>query len=127
MEKLRLSKEVIEKVFADAICQADYIVNLHRIVFTPQIWAKIKHLQGYVTCSEETWLYISCLAQKWDKENINSNENKPLPRYSAGVLPGGAWMNSGFTCGDKNSGLEMFQVLLPAAVLNDGTTMMAQP
>jgi len=81
-KRVRLRREDVEAVFASATSQADYVVGLYKLVLPD--WDDIDDLQGHPQVSEETWGAICNLAMDWDRTHVNS-------------LPGGAWLNYGFS------------------------------
>lgn len=79
----RLSSEVLDEIFSRAKVQGDYIVALYRHVIP--IFDQIDKVENYPVCSRETWMDIAHRAQLFDT------------RHHPMVLPGGMWMNSGFS------------------------------
>lgn len=90
---MRLSKEFIDQVFDDHTDQGEVIATLWKHVF-PQ-WDDIESIEGYPQCSEECWVYIANKFRVFDKE------------HHPDVMPGGAWMNWGFSGSKELSGSEI--------------------
>lgn len=78
-----LTCERIDKIFAEAEHQADYVRGLYREVIPD--WDSVEKVHGWPSISERTSRYIYSKATAFDKE------------HHPGCLPGGAWMNSGFS------------------------------
>jgi len=81
--KVELKLETIDKIFAEAKHQQDYLMGLYRTVFAD--FDKIAKLNGYPSISEPTVNYIWEKAIAFDK------------RVHPDVLAGGLWMNNGFS------------------------------
>lgn len=79
----RISSEVLDEIFSRAKNQGEYILALYRHVIP--IFDKIDKVEDYPVCSRETWLDIARRAQLFDT------------RHHPNVIPGGMWMNSGFS------------------------------
>jgi hypothetical protein len=78
--------------------QGDALVAIYRLVFDSD-WDKIVKLDGWPACNKETWKVISKSFMEFDRV------------HHPDVLPGGAWMNSGFSSLDGEH-LEDWQVRL---------------
>lgn len=81
-----ISGEEIDHIFASATHQFDYVVGLYKRLFPD--WDAIELIDGYPACNDAFWKRISLKAQKFDEI------------HHPKVLPGGAWMNKGFTIED---------------------------
>jgi hypothetical protein len=79
---VKLNKEQLETIFAEAKDQADYLIAIYRLVF-PQ-WDAIEKIHGWPSVNDKTWKAICRMAMDAD------------PRL-CDAMPGGAWMNSGFS------------------------------
>lgn len=89
----------VRAVFEKATTQVEYLEALHALVVAN--WENVVSVKGYVTCSPETWQQICRLCQTFD-EKLNTLREYPKTK----LLPGGAWMNSGFSaCADQELGL----------------------
>jgi hypothetical protein len=93
-----LSHAQIDAIFEEARTQESYLLGLHMAVIPH--FEEVKKLEGYVCCSEELWKYIAEKAFAFDKE------------WAPNVLPGGAWLNWGFSGSDKS--VTGHQIKLPA-------------
>ena len=80
---MRLTKRVIDKVFARVNNPGEYIVELYRLVYRKK-WDRIDKVVEFPKTSEETWKYIANKAIEFDKA------------HSAG-FPGALWLNNGFS------------------------------
>lgn len=95
---MEISKNQIDEIFADAEDQAEAFFGLYRLIYPN--WDEIKQVIGYPKTSLELDCYI------FDKFIELDREKHP------GVLPGGLWMNRGFSTDDKLKG----NVVIPAKV-----------
>ena len=85
--RVELPRERIDEIFEAASDQADYLISLYREV-VPDL-DKVKRLDGWwPKANTKTWQYIAEKAMKFDRE------------HHPGVLPGGLWMNKGFSVDD---------------------------
>ena len=84
-----LDSKQVSALFASAITQADYILGLMRMVHPD--YDAIKVFRGNPICSPDTWKAICREAQVVD-ERINRTRS-----ILAQLLPGGGWMNYGFS------------------------------
>ena len=75
--------------------QGDALVAIYRQAFGP-VWDKIVKLDGWPECSKETWTAIAEMFVKFDRQ------------HHPDVLPGGAWMNNGFS--GHNEDLKKWEV-----------------
>lgn len=82
----KLTPEMIDKVFADAKHQADYVIGLYRIAYPD--FDNIAHVDGFPSISHETADYIFKKAIDFDAI------------HHPDVVKGGAWLNNGFTVDD---------------------------
>jgi len=78
--------------------QGDALVAIYRLAFGSD-WDRAVKVDGWPACNKETWKAISKLFMEFDRV------------HHPDVLPGGAWMNSGFSSLD-GEGLEDWQVRL---------------
>ncbi|EIQ01071.1 hypothetical protein OpiT1DRAFT_05638 [Opitutaceae bacterium TAV1] len=105
MTIVKLDKAAVVSIFNHASSQQEYLEGLYRLVI-PE-WETVEQVTEYPVCSRDTWMEICKLARSFD-ENLNKsrthNNNK--------IMPGGAWMNSGF--GTANDGeLALWEVRPP--------------
>jgi hypothetical protein len=83
---VRITKDQLEAIFARATRQGEYIEDIYRLVFPN--WAQLKSVDGHPWCNKKLWEYICGLAMAWDRRHVGS-------------LPGGAWLNWGFSNDDS--------------------------
>jgi hypothetical protein len=76
-------KEHIKTIFEKHDHQEKVLIDLYRMVFPD--WDQIKKIKGHPETSHYLWSYICILFQEFDSKN------------HPGCLPGGAWMNWGFS------------------------------
>jgi hypothetical protein len=81
-QRIRISKEAVEVIFASAAGQADYLIGIYKLVLPD--WDSIEKVGGWPSCNDKTWKEIARLAMAWDQKGTD-------------CLAGGAWMNSGFS------------------------------
>ena len=95
---VKLDPARVQALFETATTQSEYILGLFRMVHPD--FDEIVRLGDYVSCSRETWLEICGLAQMADR------------RIAPKCLPGGAWMNYGFsaTHGEPGADLALWYV-----------------
>jgi len=92
---MNLSKEQVDACFHGCANQQDWIVNVYKLVFKD--WHRIQKIQGWPTIGKELSDYIWERATAFDK------------KYHSAVLPGGAWVNTGFST-DTSSALGPWEV-----------------
>ena len=101
MKTVILSKSQIEEVFAAAKTQPDYITELYRLVF-PNL-AEIESVDGSPCCSKELWCFICDQAMAWDRKEAVAT-GKIGPDGQPTFMPGGAWLNWGFSSRENLTG-----------------------
>jgi hypothetical protein len=100
-----LTIEMIDKVFADAQSQSGYLIGLYRLAY-PDTFDDIDHCESYPRVSSRTSHYLFDKAIAWDQSH-KLESGYPL----VDVLPGGAWMNRGFsTTYDEEGYIEDWKV-----------------
>jgi len=84
---VKLSKERIDAAFADASNQGDWLLDLYRYVIeaTGIPWQQVRQIEGWPRVHEKTWRYICQAAQRFDAQ------------HHPECVPGGLWINRGFT------------------------------
>lgn len=80
---VKLDPDKVRELFETGKDQADVLLALYEMVIPD--WKAVERLGGFPTCSYETSVAIAQLFIDFDREHH--------PR----VLPGGLWMNSGFS------------------------------
>lgn len=86
---IRLDQKQVAALFASATTQADYIIGVMRLVHPD--YDEIEGFKANPICSADTWKNICREAQAVD-ERINRTRS-----ILEQLLPGGAWMNYGFS------------------------------
>lgn len=87
---MRASQEAIDRIFEESQDQDEALSRIYRLVFPD--WEKIKKIHGWPACSQDTWRYICRKFQELDR------------KFHPSVIPGGAWMNSGFSSSEQLKG-----------------------
>ncbi len=77
-------KELITAIFEKHQTQGEVLTDLYRTLIFPD-WDRIKTVKGYPECGVEMWKYICRLFMEFDK------------KFHLNVMPGGLWMNTGFS------------------------------
>jgi len=83
-----ITKKQVDQIFADAEHQFDYWLALYKLAYGDD-WERVKFVEKWPLVSNETNDYIFRKAIKFD-ERVHLN-----------VLPGGIWMNKGFSGSDE--------------------------
>ena len=86
-------KKYIEAIFNQHDHQEDVLIELYKLMF-PE-WEKILKVIGYPEVGNELWKYICRLFQEFDR------------KHHPDSMPGGIWMNTGFS---PNSELSPWEV-----------------
>lgn len=79
----RSLRQHIEKVFARHTHQQAALVELYKLVLPD--WERIRQVNGYPEAGEALWHFICSKFQDFDR------------RHHHRVMPGGAWLNLGFS------------------------------
>ena len=80
-------KSRIMAIFEKNDHQEQVLIGLYRIAFHD--WDQILKIRGYPEVGNEMWLYVCRLFQKFDHD------------HHPHCMPGGAWMNTGFSVNHK--------------------------
>ena len=83
---MRINKKDILKVFNEAETQDDALVGICRLVFPN--WDDIKHICGWPKASKPLWNFICNEFMKFDEI------------HAPDCMPGGAWLNNGFSANE---------------------------
>lgn len=84
MKTIKLNEQAVRELFTTpGKDQGDLLVDLYRMAFGAD-WDRIVKLDGWPTCNKSTWKSICQLFMDFDKKHTNA-------------LPGGLWMNTGFS------------------------------
>jgi hypothetical protein len=100
MATVRLNEEKVRAACEQAASQEEYLIAIYRMVLPD--WDAIERIARWPACNEKTWEAICRLAMEADQ------------RLRLNVLPGGAWLNHGFTTGEGKN-LADWQVCLDTA------------
>lgn len=84
-----LSEEAVRAVVDNAENQGDYIVGIYKLIHPD--FDDIEQFNGWPRCGKKTWEYICRICQEKDRK---LNEKRAFDKQ---VMPGGCWMNNGFT------------------------------
>ena len=83
IKSLAALKEYINAIFEKHNHQEYVLIELYKMVFPD--WGKIDKINGYPEAGNELWTFICRCFQEFDRRNHPD------------CLPGGAWMNIGFS------------------------------
>ena len=87
MSLIKLDLEKVEEVFRNSTHQGEVLEKLYRMVFPD--WDRIERLEGWPVVNRGTWKHIAKLFMEFDK------------KHHPEVLPGGLWLNKGFSWDDE--------------------------
>jgi hypothetical protein len=104
VKPVHIPKEKIDEIFAAAKVQSDYIIGLYRAVF-PSTFDDIESMDGYPKCSKRFSLYVFEKAMAWDRKH--ALETGKMAYGEPTFLPGGAWMNWGFSVDEELVGFHV--------------------
>ena len=93
---VKLDPEEVASIFKAAVKQHDYLVALYAKVVPD--WDRVESVKKYPVVSRDTWHKICQLAMQWDRVN------------APGAMPGGGWMNSGFSTSPEDGQLALWEV-----------------
>lgn len=80
---VKLDMEKVKELFENSEHQGKVLIGLYKMVFPD--WEEIKKIDGWPAVNPETWKDIASLFRQFDK------------KHHPGVLPGGLWLNNGFS------------------------------
>jgi hypothetical protein len=86
-------KNYIAALFNNYDHQENVLIELCKLVF-PE-WDKISRIKGYPEVGNDIWLFICRLFQKFDQ------------KHHPNCMPGGAWMNTGFSVNHNLEGWDI--------------------
>ena len=86
-------KEYIESIFNRHDHQEDVLIELYKLML-PE-WERILKVIGYPEVGNELWRYVCRLFQEFDH------------KHHPDSMPGGMWMNTGFSANSKLSPWEV--------------------
>lgn len=90
---VRLNPDEVKEAILTAPGESDAVVRVFRLVYPD--FDNIKSVDGYPTCNKATWLKI-CTWMRDLSDRLNMERDRMKQ-----VMPGGAWMNYGFTTTDR--------------------------
>jgi hypothetical protein len=85
---MEISRVQVDEIFASSDHQADVLVKLYRLVYPD--WDNIKKLHGWPKCGKALADYIAKAFMAFDR------------KHHPKVMPGGLWMNNGFSTLDND-------------------------
>lgn len=93
-ERIRLDPKAVEAAVKQADTESSALIAIYRMVYPN--FDEIESVGGadlsWPACNEDTWKricrFFSDLTDRLNKDR----------RYDKQVMPGGVWMNNGFTC-----------------------------
>lgn len=95
----KITKEFIDATFESCQHQTDVVITFYKFVFGNDVWDTIERLEGHPAIGEEANKYIFKKFFDFDKKHHPS------------VIPGGAWLNWGFSTYEaKSLGLGPWEV-----------------
>lgn len=93
-DTVRLDRETVTQAILTAESETKAVELIFRMVY-PQ-FDEIKSVDGYPKCNANTWKAI-CRPMQELTERLNKDR-----RYDRQVMPGGAWLNYGFSAQQAN-------------------------
>ena len=84
---MELTREQVNEVFAKGTDQVNILLALHELVIPN--WHNVTKVNGHPQAGKELWLFIARSFMDYDAQHHKS------------VLPGGLWMDKGFSTGKK--------------------------
>jgi len=91
---MKLDKDKIDRLFEEEEHQAHVMVGLYKMVFPN--WDNIKSVDGFPTIGKKGAYYLAEKFMAFDR------------RHHPNVMPGGIWLNNGFSSDDT---LDAFEVI----------------
>jgi hypothetical protein len=101
---IKLDPDAVAALFRRDNSSSRAINDLYTLVVPELADPRLLRIEGYPTCSPDTWTAICHLAMATD-----GRRNAELP-FDKQFLCGGAWMNCGFSTNDR-LGLALWEVL----------------
>jgi hypothetical protein len=80
-------KKQLEAIFKNAQHQEEALIEIYKL-FIPD-WDRVVRVHQWPSCGLEMWQFICRQFQEFDRQ------------HHPEVIPGGAWLNSGFSHGEK--------------------------
>lgn len=94
-----MQQDAVKETVLNAVDQGEALIALYKMVFPN--WDAIKTIDGWPKVNAKTWRHIATHFQDLDQEKHPE------------VIPGGLWMNSGFS---TTEGLEDWEVLVDCEI-----------
>ena len=103
-ETIQLKPEEVEQIIKQSASSSEAVIAVYKLVYPH--WSAIAKVEGHPLCNSNTWHSICLWIQGLDE------------RMKAKCLPGGIWMNCGFSSAEsKMPALELADwEILPAKV-----------
>ena len=99
--RAQLIPEQVQEVFEKAEHQAEYIIGMYVLAYGAERWERITSVNGWPKVNERTALDL-----------MDRAIHKDI-KLHPDVVPGGGWMNRGFSCDTQDSlGLADYEVEL---------------
>lgn len=95
MPIVKLDRKEVADVFVQATHQHQALERIYQMALGIEDLDKVEVIHGWPSCNERTWKDIARMFQDFDK--IHHKD----------CMPGGGWLNRGFSVGD---GLEAWEV-----------------
>ena len=93
IKDLKTLKEYIRAIFDKYQHQEEVLIDLYKMVLPD--WGHIKKVNGFPVAGNDLWMFICQCFQDFDRRNHPN------------VIPGGAWMNCGFSVNHELSPWEI--------------------
>ena len=91
MKPIKLDRAAVEAAISGAAFESDAVVAVFRMVYPN--FDDIERVDGFPKCNTKTWKAICIMTCE-----LTNKLNKDR-RYDKQVMPGGAWINWGFSSG----------------------------
>jgi hypothetical protein len=101
-DPIQLDRVAVEKVFETGTHQADVLIELFKMVYPNGLFDQIEKINGFPICSRETSLWFARAFAKFDHQ------------HHPNTLPGGIWLNSGFSFSFPEAETLPFLAVIPA-------------
>ncbi len=113
-----LAKEEIDSIFEEHTHQLDVALALYRIVYPD--WDDIKSLDGWPKAGKEVGKYLMEKFITFDRKHHHSARISRGDIRDRGCMPGGLWLNKGFSAID-NEDVHPWDVIAAPCVYKEAT------